>query len=285
MGAWGGGLYSDDDALEIKDTISVMSKMPVDGERLLDLVLKNYDGATELEEEGGPTFWLVVADQFEKRGLFSKEALSNAMLAIEGGYDIADMESREMDSGAIRQRKKSYDALLSRLNNPRPVKPVRPKSQPRCNVSPGEIYTYPVMNGDSFNAWFSSWDQASFHPDGWGALLVLSVDRVFDWFPVITFSSFYIYEKEKPDLEVCLNSNIADFDYAARCHHKPTHMKRMGMELLGKLSLNEKANRFSNRFYQTEHFVINDISICSGAKAFKPKVGAGIKVRKVVSSA
>jgi len=62
MGSWGIGLYQDDSAADVRDMISLLAKLPVSGDRLLEIILDNYQDNVGLNEDGGPTFWLVVAD-------------------------------------------------------------------------------------------------------------------------------------------------------------------------------------------------------------------------------
>jgi hypothetical protein len=64
MGAWGPGLYQDDEAADLRNTISLLSKMPADGDRILEILVGNHPEPPAMDRDGGPTFWLVVADQF-----------------------------------------------------------------------------------------------------------------------------------------------------------------------------------------------------------------------------
>ena len=72
MGSWGPGLYQDDDTKDLKDTIGILARLPVSGERILELLIEGRRESTGLDQSGGPTFWLVVADQFERKGITSK---------------------------------------------------------------------------------------------------------------------------------------------------------------------------------------------------------------------
>lgn len=79
MGAWGGGLYSNDTALDLRTQVSLLSKIPKSGDEILDILVRSNEWIyNETGKETG-IFWYVVADQFEKRGIrceaLYKEAL------------------------------------------------------------------------------------------------------------------------------------------------------------------------------------------------------------------
>ena len=59
MGTWGTGLYQDDGAKDLKNTIALLAKVPVSGDRLLEILLGSYKDGVKLTDDGGPTFWLV----------------------------------------------------------------------------------------------------------------------------------------------------------------------------------------------------------------------------------
>lgn len=67
-GARGAGLYDDDNALDLKNSIALLAKIPADGERLLQILRRQHP-------EPGKVFWRVVADQFERRGIAGETVL------------------------------------------------------------------------------------------------------------------------------------------------------------------------------------------------------------------
>ena len=75
MGVWGSSLYSDDFAMDLRSAISAVSRLPYDGDKLVDLLCESEpSAANNPEDEDYSTFWLVVADQFTKRGIASDRA-------------------------------------------------------------------------------------------------------------------------------------------------------------------------------------------------------------------
>ena len=67
MGSWGLGLYQDDSASDLRSMIAILAKLPASGDGILQIILDNWNEPVGLGDDAGPTFWLVVADQFERR--------------------------------------------------------------------------------------------------------------------------------------------------------------------------------------------------------------------------
>lgn len=175
MGSWGVGLYHDDSALDLRETIALLSSMPASGDRILEILLENHGEPVGFDDPGGPAFWLVVADQFERRGIVCERAYERAIAAIETGTDLRDLESRKAAPTDLKKRARILFALGQRLRAPR-----RPRSRPKAArlppsvVETGDVYSFPTMSGKGFNAFFPTWERARFKPDGWGALLIVA---------------------------------------------------------------------------------------------------------------
>jgi hypothetical protein len=72
MGAWGTGLYSSDFASDFRALVAVVSRLPLDEESLVKAICNTEKSAAESStDEDHTVFWLVLADQFEKRRIFS----------------------------------------------------------------------------------------------------------------------------------------------------------------------------------------------------------------------
>src|ERR1043166_8130087 len=84
MGAWGIGLYSGDFARDLKTTISAVCRVPLDEEPLVDAICQSeWAAATKPADEDHTIFWLVLADQFEKRLIFSQRVHETALAIID----------------------------------------------------------------------------------------------------------------------------------------------------------------------------------------------------------
>ena len=94
MGAWGAGLYSSDMAADMRAVIKSALRLPFDEDRIVD-VLRDCErnAASDPNSEDHTTFWLVLADQFEKRGVAHAPTSEKAITIIDRGDDLMMMES------------------------------------------------------------------------------------------------------------------------------------------------------------------------------------------------
>ena len=265
MGAWGAGLYQDDVALDLKNTIALLAKMPVSGDRILEILLETHNEGVELTDDGGPTFWLVVADQFERRGIASRAAFKRALTAITSGADLRDQKEHDMDPTDLRKRSKMLDELAGRLRSPRPLRP-RPttRNPPPYVVEVGEVYSFPTMQRASFNAWFSNWEQEGFVPDGWGAMIVLARGRVFDWLPWCAFASVTVNPACVPTVDDVARARLLNADGASLCVPRSSHLKKMGMQLIGQLAVNPKQAAALVRTAKREMHETPELAVTAG---------------------
>jgi hypothetical protein len=253
MGSWGIGLYQDDDALDLKGMIALLARLPASGDRLLKIILENRKNGVSLRDDGGPTFWLVLADQFERRGIACEKAFQQALKAIDTGADLRDLENRDSTPRDLEKRAAILKELRARLRSPRPVR-TRPKGTrpPAFCVEVGEVYRFPTMQifvndlpaYEAFNVWFPTWERAGFKPDAWGAMLIYAKQRVFDWFPLCAASSLTVNPRRAPTLDDARNARfISAIQAGSYIVPRPTHLKKMRAELLGRLALDPAKTR------------------------------------------
>src|SRR5438874_2664477 len=107
MGVWGSGLYSGDFALDLRATIGAVVRLPFDPDRLVDILCESEPtAANDLQDEEHTTFWLIVADQFAKRGMVCDRVSAKAVEIIDAGEDIAVCEQLGMKPSELRKRRK-----------------------------------------------------------------------------------------------------------------------------------------------------------------------------------
>ena len=107
MGVWATGLYAGDFALDLRSTIAAVAKLPFDGGRLLEILCKSEPAAADRPEDPDhSTFWLVVADQFARRGIENKRVKETALEIIDTNRDLAMLEKLGMPAPDLRKRKK-----------------------------------------------------------------------------------------------------------------------------------------------------------------------------------
>lgn len=275
MGAWGGKLYQDDYALDLKATISVLSKLSISGDELLELIIDDTGECPDISEEDGSTFWLVVADQFEKKGIRGTEVFEKAIEIIENGIDIQIQIDRDMDSRSVDARKKEISNLYNRLKDPKPEITKTKKRKPPLLVEPGEIYYFPTMNTTCFNPYFKSWEEDEFNPTGWGALIVFKASRLYDHFPWLCYSPLNVNQDTEPTFESAVDSRLigmgigCKYEYFSIGIPKLNHFKKIPLKILGKVDLNNaKCSELINPYSTHEHIkwaVHNDLSVCKHA--------------------
>jgi hypothetical protein len=121
MGVWGAGLYSGDFALDLRSTIAAVARLPSDGEKICDILRQSEpDAAENAQNEEHTTFWLVLADQFHKRGIECAGATSRALNLIDSGADAAIHRELGMSPPNLRRRTKNLDDLRRRLREEPP---------------------------------------------------------------------------------------------------------------------------------------------------------------------
>jgi|SRR5204863_5105630 len=80
--------------MDLRATVGAVAKLPFDADRLVEIICETEPAvAANPDDEDYATFWLVVADQFARRGIVSTRARERALEIIDKGLDIA-MQSR-----------------------------------------------------------------------------------------------------------------------------------------------------------------------------------------------
>jgi hypothetical protein len=267
MGTWGASLYDADFAGDLKNTIALVSKVPVAGDRLLELLLQ-MQGDVDLDDEEGTLFWLVVADQFEKKGIESGQATSNALRIIQSGTDLAACKARGADEKFLKARQKALLELDARLRQPRALK-ARPKAQkpPPLVLSAGEVYAFPTMAGRAWHPYRLPSD-GPFVADGWGALVVLATGRAFEWLPWVALASLTVRSDRKPSFDDALKGQLIPHPQtngAGRFVPKSAHTKGLQLELLGRIDLDPVLVEPQLSSWKVERAIGYDWTIAYGA--------------------
>src|SRR5436305_13665934 len=173
MGTWGTGLYSGDFAMDLRSTIGAVVRLPFSPDRLVDVLCDAEPGpARSADDPDHTVFWLVVADQFAKRGIDSFRVRETALSIIDEGSDRAMMAVLGMSQPGLRARDKVLAEIRGRLLSAPPLKDrsTLKKPQPYL-VEIGDAYAYPASGGANINPYFSSVEKIpNWRPDGWGVL-------------------------------------------------------------------------------------------------------------------
>jgi hypothetical protein len=245
MGAWGTGLYSSDMAADMRATIKSVLRLPFDEDRVVDILCDGERrAAADPGDEDHTTFWLVLADQFEKRGVAHAPTREKAIAIIDQGDDLATMERRGMKQADLRKRGAKLTELRARLAEaPRLSKPrsTITAAQP-YTLEPGILYACPVEGSSCLNPYFGAKQLAQwpFVPDGWRQFVILDRGREFDylaWYQPLVCKKPV---REKPQLFEA----DADLWWELRSPKTcpPSHFDRLGITAIGRLPIDiEKA--------------------------------------------
>ena len=191
MGVFGTGLYSGDFAMDLRATVSAVARLPFDPDRLVDILSNTEPSAANTpNNEEHTTFWLVVADQFAKRGIACDQVRSKALAIIDAGEDIAALEKLGMKAADVRKRRRMLVELRARIvAGPTVSKPrtILRKPQPLL-MEVGDLLVYPTCAGKNINPYYPSKERnihytkhgpAAWTQDGWGVPPQLEMEKAF----------------------------------------------------------------------------------------------------------
>src|ERR1043166_5898146 len=256
MGAWGAGLYSSDMAADMCATIKSVLRLPLDEDRIVD-ILRDCEGhaANDPNDEDYTTFWLVLADQFEKRGVAHGPTRQKAMTIIERGEDLDMMEKRGMKLVDLRKRGAKLAELRARLAaTPECSKPRTTIKGPEPYVLEiGVLYACPVR-GANINpvGGKKNFDGSTWTPDGWRQFVILNRGRAFGylaWYQPLVCKKPV---REKPRLADADSELWWELDSPHTCPQR--HFDDLGLEAVGTLPIDmEKARE---RFRKTRPGIV-----------------------------
>jgi len=270
MGAWGLGLYSSDFAQDLRGAIQAVARLPSEPDRLLELLCETErQAANDPADADHTVFWLVVADQFAKRGIDCAKARDRARAIISEGLDLAAMSSLGMDVKSLGKRRAMLANLESQIATAPPSKPRAVLKAPqKLLLEVGEAVAYPICNGDAINpytvgkewAWVKAWKQ-----DGWGAFVVVERGLAFEflaWYrPLVVAEPL----SERPTLAQLGAPRM----WLLRSPGTLTarHAKNMQFDSVGRISIDsEKLDRAFPRRGSPTFCVVSDISIANNIK-------------------
>lgn len=265
MGAWGVGLYAGDFALDLRATVAAVSRVPLDEDEMVKALCASEKSAAENPaDEDHAIFWLVLADQFEKRGIFSARVRAAALAIIDGGQDAAMMQQLGMKPPDLRQRAAKLAELRQRLvAQPAVSKPRTTMKGPVPYVFQlGGVYAYPTLRGEVINPYLSPkrFDRLAWHPDGFGLMLIIGCGSVFDYLPwyhaIISRQAFPAI----PDRPQLLDENRWSLPVYGNCN--PAHFRRMELTEIGVFPIDpERVAYFFPHLAPGTVYAVKDISI------------------------
>jgi hypothetical protein len=198
MGSWGSGLYASDIACDLRAMIGAVLKLPFDDERLVDILCEREPAAAnDPADEDHTAFWLVLADQFEKRGIASARVRESAIGIIDEGRDLAAHEARGLKGADLRKRARMLGELRTRLvAAPRQARPRTTLKAPQpYTLEIGTLYACPTRGSAAINPYLGrkNFDGSPWIPDGFRQFVILGRGRAFEylaWYqPIVTIAT------------------------------------------------------------------------------------------------
>jgi hypothetical protein len=282
MGVWGGGLYSGDFAMDLRSTLGAVVRLPFDVDRLVEILCETEPrAATNPSDEDHTTFWLILADQFAKRGIGSDRVREKALEIIDAADDLTMLEKRGMNPADLRKRRRVLDEVRARVVAAT-VKPRRVLKKPQpLLMDTGDVIVYPTCGGKCINPYFATKEldrqytkqgSVAWVQDGWAGAVIIDCGRAFDflsWYRPLTIAGAV---SDKPSLDSLRGDVVWRLELPGTC--SPTHFKKMDLEKIGNLTVDpDKVRKVFPGLRPGISAAVGDISIANRLSA-APHVGA-----------
>jgi hypothetical protein len=222
--------------------------------------------ANNASDEDHTTFWLVLADQFAKRGIVCARVKEKALQIIDDGKDLTRLSQLGMDSPGLKKRGKMLAELRERiLNAAPPATPRRVLRKPQALVmNEGDVVVYPTARGNPINPYLPSVERIrpAWIQDGWSAAVIVEAGREFDllaWYRPMTIATAMT---AKPGFEAVLANEVWVMRLPGMC--SASHFKKMQLEKFGSVAIDrEKLKRCFPQEPTGRSAAVNDISIAN----------------------
>lgn len=276
MGVWATGLFSGDFALDLRSTIGAVAKLPFDSDHLLEILCESERAAADKPEDPDhTTFWLVVADQFARRGIESERAKQVALEIIDSNIDLAVLEKLGMNAADLRKRKKVLDEVRRRIISPAPkARPREVMRKPQeLLMHTGDVLAYPTFGGRCRNPYFVDQERdrrgtatPAWRIDSWAAIVIIDCGRAFDflaWYRPLVLTRAL---SDKPSYAALQGDLCWRLARPGTC--SPPHFKRMGFEKIGEIIVDpDKLRTCFGELRPGTSAAVGDISIANQISA------------------
>lgn len=235
MGAWSGGLYGSDFAMDLRSLVGGVMRAPLSDDEALAEIWTSHGvragGVDALD------YWLVLADQLERRGMRNAGVFDRARAIIESGEDVLELQALGASAGTVAKRRQETADLLARLRDPRPEKPRRPLRKPQpLFFEVGEALTWPTDRGDCINPYVAPEKLhllGGFNQDGWGFGVVSDAGHQFGVLAYHAVRALMWRRPERPTPELAAHCRRSGDHYGTLTEQR---MRRLGIERIGRVS-------------------------------------------------
>jgi hypothetical protein len=144
MGVWGTGIFSDDNASDLREDYRRLISDGISGPEATGRLLKEWapEGDPALE----PVFWLALAVTQWSCGRLEERVKARALGVIEDGSALAQWHGA---ARLERKRQAVLDATREKLLSPQPaVRPIKKRVLATCDWERGELIAYRLLPDD-----------------------------------------------------------------------------------------------------------------------------------------
>ncbi|MGG5820055.1 hypothetical protein [Falsiroseomonas sp. HW251] len=254
MGAWGRGLYANDFALDLRATIAAIAKLPFDGPELLRLARESEPGAAARPDDPDhATFWLVVAQQFARRGIAAPEAAARAR-GLLAALEPADAKRRAELAALAREIEGAPERTVARRTLAAP--------QPLLFV-PGDAFAFPVMRGKGINPFFPvEAGLRGFRPDGRAVCVIVQAGRAFGY--LAWYVPLMLADAVAEDPPLAALAGSGPWAIGTPGTYGRSQFRRMQAAPIGRMAIDEaKLAHWLGPLKDGRSAAVSDISMCN----------------------
>lgn len=209
MGAIGGGLYGSDFACDLRADIADLMRAPLSDDEIIAVIADAHLPASG-DHIDAFDYWLVLADQLERRGSPRPQIFERAIEIIEQRHDIAALEELDASSSMRTARSRANAKLLERLRHPRPAKQRRPITRRLPLLfTEGDALAWPTDHGRLKTPYVFGY----FEQDGWGFGVVSRAGYRFGVLPTYAVQILLWRDRAKPAAELAAHCRRSDHQF------------------------------------------------------------------------
>lgn len=154
MGAWGYGIFDDDDAADVRDDWIEHYKFTASSAKATEAVLKEHGSLID-DEDIGPVIVVALALTLWKHGCLTDEWRNKALRVIDDGLGLDRW--KEQGPKEVAKHQTHRDKARARLISPQPTSKegkFKPKKMIDCGLRVGDIFSVPVSEGSKERGYF-----------------------------------------------------------------------------------------------------------------------------------
>jgi hypothetical protein len=248
-------------------------RLPFESDRLVEILCDTEPSAANNPlDEDHATFWIVLADQFAKRGIGNDSLRDKALAILDSDEDPAIMTKLGMKEGDLRKRRQMLQQVRARIASG-PVHKVRAvlKSPQPMLLDLGDVIAYPTCIGKCINPYYPSKDldkcytrngAVPWQQDGWAAAVIIECGRAFEFLAWYRPMKIGAASPERPTLNSLWGDRLWRLELPGTCSQ--SHFKRMELEKIGKLEIDPaKVTQYFPGMRSGISAAVSDVSIAN----------------------